>query len=403
MTPNDETTPSMAAERVMRWPFLRSSTDRMLSGVAGGISEWLGVRSIYVRAAFLSAVLAGGLGAILYLLAALLVPLATPDDEPLPHSATRSQMVGLGAMYMAGMLILQAVGVWFGTYVWPATLVIFGLAIAIDTSGVNYERSLEGITSGRGRRSWWLVVLGLVMMVAGVIVVLSSLENLQAMGVLALAIVVAVGGFMIVAGPWLWSLIEDLRTERRARIRSEEKAEMAAHLHDSVLQTLALIQRTDDPKRMVTLARSQERELRSWLFDEAASDAQTLRGALSEAANRVEEAHDVPVSVVVVGDGELPADRRAALVGAATEAMMNAAKHSGADRISVFAEATDGTVDVFVTDQGTGFDPDDVDDDRKGLAESIIGRMQRHGGSATIDSEIGAGTEVHLTMSGGTP
>jgi len=154
---------------------------------------------------------------------------------------------------------------------------------------------------------------------------------------------------------------------------------------------------------MVTLARSQERELRSWLFDEAASDVQTLRGALSEAANRVEEAHDVPVSVVVVGDGELPADRRSALVGAATEAMMNAAKHSGADRISVFAEATDGTVDVFVTDQGNGFDPDEVDDDRKGLAESIIGRMQRHGGSATIDSEIGAGTEVHLTMSGGTP
>ena len=177
---------------------------------------------------------------------------------------------------------------------------------------------------------------------------------------------------------------------------------MAAHLHDSVLQTLALIQRTDDPKKMVTLARSQERELRSWLFDEAASDTQTLRGALAEAANRVEQAHDVPVSVVVVGESELPGDRRAALVGAATEAMMNAAKHSGAHRVSVFAEAKDGTVDVFVTDQGSGFDPDEVDSDRKGVAESIRGRMQRHGGSAIIDSEVGVGTEIHLTMTGGT-
>jgi signal transduction histidine kinase/phage shock protein PspC (stress-responsive transcriptional regulator) len=392
----------MATSRAVRWPFLRSSTDRMLAGVAGGIGERLGVRSIYVRAAFLSAVLAGGVGAIVYLLAALLVPVATPDEEPSPHEATRSQVMGLGAMFVSVMLVLQAMGVWLGPFVWPATLVIFGLAIAIDTSGINYERSLEGITSGRGRRSWWLVVLGLVMMVAGVAVVLSSLENLQAMGVLALAIVVAVGGFLIVAGPWLWSLIEDLRTERRARIRSEEKAEMAAHLHDSVLQTLALIQRTDDPKRMVTLARSQERELRSWLFDEAASDDTTLRGALAAAANRVEEAHDVPVSVVVVGEGDLPPDRKSALVGAATEAMMNAAKHSGADRISVFAEANDGTVEVFVTDQGSGFDRDGVDDDRKGIAESIVGRMQRHGGTATIESEFGAGTEVHLTMSGGT-
>lgn len=177
---------------------------------------------------------------------------------------------------------------------------------------------------------------------------------------------------------------------------------MAAHLHDSVLQTLALIQRTDDPKRMVTLARSQERELRSWLFDESAGNEETLRGALQHAASRVEEAHDVPVSVVVVGDAALPSDRQGALVGAATEAMMNAAKHSGADRVSVFAEATNGSVDVFVTDQGTGFDPDTVDGDRRGVSESIKGRMVRHGGFAAVESSVGGGTEVHLTMPEGT-
>ena len=388
--------------RSFEWPARRSNDDRMIAGVAGGIANRLGVRSIYVRAAFLALCLAGGVGGVLYLLAALIVPTWPPGEEPPPHHASRMQMAGLGAMFLAMMLLLQAAGIWFGTIVWPATLVIFGLAIAIDTSGANYEKSLSGIT-GEGRRSWWLVAVGLAMMVGGLIIVLSSLDQLQALGVVVLAVLLALGGFAIVAGPWIWSLIEDLNTERRARIRSEEKADMAAHLHDSVLQTLALIQRSDDPKRMVTLARSQERELRSWLFDERAADTQTLRGGLADAANRVEEAHDVPVSVVVVGESSLPGDRQAAIIGAATEAMMNAAKHSGADRVSVFAEASESQVDVFVTDQGKGFDVDAVDDDRKGVAESIKGRMHRHGGAAKIDSETGVGTEVHLTISGGSP
>jgi len=397
LTDSDEAT---TAARSFEWPIKRSVDDRMIAGVAGGIANRHGVRSIYVRAAFVALCLAGGVGGILYLLAALIVPSWTAETEPPPHVASRPQMVGLGFMFLATMLLLQAAGIWFGTMVWPATLVIFGLAIAIDTSGANYEKSLSGIT-GEGRRSWWLVAAGLAMMVGGLIIVLSSLDQLQALGVVILAVLLALGGFAIVAGPWIWSLIEDLNTERRARIRSEEKADMAAHLHDSVLQTLALIQRSDDPKKMVTLARSQERELRSWLFDERAADTQTLRGGLADAANRVEEAHDVPVSVVVVGESGLAADRQSAIVGAATEAMMNAAKHSGADRVSVFAEASESQVDVFVTDQGKGFDVDAVDADRKGVAESIRGRMQRHGGSAKIDSETGVGTEVHLTISGG--
>jgi signal transduction histidine kinase len=362
----------------------------------------LGVSAIYVRAAFVSASLAGGVGVIVYIIAALLVPSSEPDDEPTLHNASRSQTLGLGAMFLALMLFLQAVGIWFGPIVWPATLVIFGLAIAIETSGVNYEKSLAGITgTGTGRRSWWFVVVGLVMMVAGFVVVFSSLEQLQTMGVIALALLVAIGGLMIVAGPWLWSLVEDLRTERHARIRSEEKAEVAAHLHDSVLQTLALIQRSDDPKKMVTLARSQERELRSWLFDEGATDTRTLRGALGDAANRVEELHDIPVTIVVVGESQLPSDRHKALVGSATEAMMNAAAHSGADKVSVFAEASGEVVEIFITDQGSGFDPEAVDEDRKGLSESVTGRMQRHGGSAKIESDPGVGTEIHLRMSGG--
>lgn len=381
------------------WPFYRSRDDRLLAGVAGGIAERLGTPTIYVRAAFVCLSLAAGTGLVLYIVFALLVPKSPDPVRPETRRASQSQLAGLALMFVAVMLVFQGVHLWFGGVVWPATLVIFGLAIAIDTSGLNYEQSLAGITGTQGRRrSWWLVIGGLVMMALGIAVVLSSLETLQGMGVLALALLAAISGFTIVAGPWLWSLIEDLRNERRARIRSEEKAEVAAHLHDSVLQTLALIQRTDDPKKMVTLARSQERELRAWLFDETAGNTETLRGALEQAATRVEEAHDVPVSVVVVGESSLPSDRQAALVGAATEAMMNAAKHSGAPRISVFAEANEGAVEVFVTDQGEGFDLEAVGADRRGVAESIKGRMVRHGGFATIESSTHDGTEVHLTM-----
>jgi signal transduction histidine kinase/phage shock protein PspC (stress-responsive transcriptional regulator) len=370
----------------------------MLTGVAGGIGEKLGIHPIYIRAAFLSGMLAGGVGLVVYVFASLIVPEAT---EPLPPaSTTKRQKFGAGAMFVAAMLFCQAIGLWFGSATWPIVLVLFGLAIAIDTSGFNYEQSLQGVV-GSSRRPWWLVLGGLAMMIVGLAFVLTSLDGLQSAGALVIATILTLVGFIIVGGPWLWSLIEDLGTERRARIRSEERAEMAAHLHDSVLQSLALIQRTDDPKKMVTLARAQERDLRAWLYDPEAADEETLRGAMGAAATRVEEAHDVPVSVVVVGEFELPPAAQKALVGAATEAMMNAAHHSGSDKISVFAEATQEGVEVFVTDQGCGFDPDTVEGDRKGIAESIRGRMTRNGGTVIVDSSEGVGTEVHLTMPGG--
>ena len=374
----------------------------MIAGVAGGISESVGLGPVYVRAAFVCLSLAGGVGLVLYLILALVVPDAPVDrkDEVRPP-ARKPQVVGMTLMFVAVMLLLQMIGLWLGTVVWPATLVVFGLAIAIDTSGINYERSLQGVAAGR--RSWWLVIGGLAMMVAGLVVVLRSLDRLQSVGVLAIALIVAVGGFLIVAGPWLWSLIEDLRTERRARIRSEEKAEVAAHLHDSVLQTLALIQRSDDPKKMVTLARSQERDLRSWLFDESGPDVDSIQGALTSAATSVEAAHDVPVSVVVVGEASLTPDKQEALIAAATEAMMNAAKHSSATKISVYAEMAHGSIDVYVSDQGDGFERDSVGGDRRGIRDSIEARMHRHGGTAIIESVEGEGTEVHLTMNGTAP
>lgn len=384
-------------QRTIQWPFRKSIDDRLVTGVAGGVAEQLGIRAIYIRAAVLSLMLAGGVGVLIYVVAALLVPEA---ESPVEQStSTTSQKVGAGLLFLSAMFLLQGVGLWFGQIVWPVTLVFFGLAIAIDTSGFNYEQSLKGVL-GTARRPWWIVLAGLAVMVSGLALVLNSLDAFRSAGALVVAVALTVAGFLIVGGPWLWSLVSDLGTERRARIRADERAEMAAHLHDSVLQSLALIQRSDDPKRMVTLARAQERDLRSWLYEPAASDEETLRGALTAAATRVEEAHNVPVSLVIVGEDRLTAAHRRALVGATTEAMMNAAQHSGADKISVFATSSQDEVEVFVADQGRGFDPGSIEGSRMGISESIKARMARNGGTASIVTEIGEGTEVHLTMRG---
>ena len=176
---------------------------------------------------------------------------------------------------------------------------------------------------------------------------------------------------------------------------------MASHLHDSVLQTLAMIQRTDDPKRIATLARAQERALRRWLFDsEADVTSGTVAGGLQAQADRIESDFDVAVEVVTVGDATLD-DRSRALVAAAGEAMTNAARHAGVERISVFLEVLADRVDVFVSDQGQGFDREAIPADRRGVSESIVKRVERQGGTVEIESKVGEGTEVHLSVPGG--
>jgi signal transduction histidine kinase len=195
-------------------------------------------------------------------------------------------------------------------------------------------------------------------------------------------------------------MIRRLRTERVARARSEERAEVAAHLHDSVLQTLALIQRrTEKPDEVARLARRQERELRDWLADSAPSRPdERLADALRAAAAEIEDSHGAPIEAVVVGDAPLD-DRLEALVAASREALTNSAKFaSEGGPVRLYAEIEDGSARVFIDDRGPGFDPDEIPADRRGVRESIIGRMRRHGGKAQIRSEPGDGTEVELTM-----
>ena len=208
------------------------------------------------------------------------------------------------------------------------------------------------------------------------------------------------GGLALITGPFWVRMGRDLASERRKRIRSEERAEVAAHLHDSVLQTLALIQRNaDDPRAVVTMARRQERELRGWLFENEQDlpGAETLAAGLARAGEEVEGLHGVSIDVVAVGDLPLD-DRTRALVAAAREAMVNAAKWSGDTTVSVYAEVRDGEASVFVRDWGAGFDVDAVAPDRHGVRESIVDRMARHGGKAVVRSTVGEGTEVELRL-----
>jgi signal transduction histidine kinase len=227
---------------------------------------------------------------------------------------------------------------------------------------------------------------------------LAANTSLAAAGNVLLAILVAVGGVTLLAGPWAWNIGRQLVDERSSRARSEARAEMAAHLHDSVLQTLALIQRARTQREMTTLARTQERELRAWLYGSAPTVAGArLRDAIDAMAGRIERQHQVRVETVVVGDAELD-ERLGALVDACAEAVANAASHSGSDAISVYVEVEAASVSAFVRDQGHGFDPSTVPPDRRGIADSIIGRIERRGGSVTIDSRPGDGTEVVIRL-----
>jgi signal transduction histidine kinase len=215
-----------------------------------------------------------------------------------------------------------------------------------------------------------------------------------------LAVVVVVVAVALILAPLLWRLGRNLALERAERIRSQERAELATHLHDSVLQTLTLMQkRAADPREVAALARRQERELRDWLQGDGRRSAEdSLAAALRAAAETVEDDHRVAIEVVVVGDCELD-DRAEAVLGATREALLNAAKHAPhPGPIRVYAEIGDRSIDVFVRDRGPGFEPAEVPADRRGVRESIVGRMARAGGQADVRSIAGAGTEVGLSI-----
>jgi signal transduction histidine kinase len=392
MTPMETAIPRSGTLMAVVRP-ARSATSHEIAGVAAGLAEQLGVRPLLVRAAFLALLPAGGLGLVLYLLMWGGAVESGRVVEVPAAEATARQKFGLAALVVGLLFLMRGLGLWLGdVFVWPMAFVIMGVAAVWDREG-----GIPSWANPRERTAIGQVLLGGALMIGGAWA-LSSLspEDVSRFGSAALGLVAVLAGFALVFGRFVYRLGTDLGNERRERIRSEERAEMAAHLHDSVLQTLALIQRTDDPKQMNVLARGQERELREWLYGDRQGH-ERLSDALQAVAGRVERDHKIPVEVIVVNDFPMDASLNA-VVGATGEAMTNAAKHSGADRVTVYAEHTGEAIEVFVTDHGKGFDPETIADDRRGVVDSIVGRMERHGGSASIESEPGEGTEVTLRL-----
>jgi signal transduction histidine kinase/phage shock protein PspC (stress-responsive transcriptional regulator) len=306
-------------------------------------------------------------------------------------------LLGSGLLLAAGILIARMLGldVPLGTLI-PVAAILGGAAIAWMQLDETRRAGLVDKTKADQAGGWARLAAGLALVVAGVLVMVSGSGSWEQTWLALLASVAVLGGVALVLLPWGLKFWRDLEAERSGRVRATERAEIAAHLHDSVLQTLALIQRrAGNEHDVVRLARAQERELRGWLYRDPGKEAGQLSEGIKAAAAEVEDALGQAVDVVSVGDCAMT-ERHEALVQAAREAMLNAARHGGS-AVSVYLEVTDGAAEVFVKDRGAGFDPDALPVDRLGVRESIIGRMNRHGGTAAIISNPD-GTEVRLRL-----
>ncbi len=379
--------------------FPRSDDGRVVAGVVAGFAREHRVHPLVVRGVLVVLAFAGGLGLVLYAVGAAVsrpAPVQPATVQPVePRRNLAVALIGLGSLF-----VMRSTGLWLGdAFMFPlAALVAGGVVLALvpgdaARGGASGTR-LSELMVGRHARA--RIVAGTALLVAGLVVVATGDRVSGAVRAVALAAAAAVVGLALLLGPWVLRLVQAAAEERRERIRAEEREAMAAHLHDSVLQTLALIQRNaDDPRRTATLARQQEQELREWLYGTGDATGDSFVAALRAMASEVEVRHEVRIEVVAVGDAPVD-DELLALVAAAREACVNAAKHSGEPSVSVYAEVGDGAADVFVRDRGVGFDPQDAHGQRMGIAQSMVARLERVGGHVAIESTPGAGTEVRL-------
>ncbi|HEY0934241.1 MAG TPA: PspC domain-containing protein [Trebonia sp.] len=402
-------------------PLRRSPDDRLAGGVAAGLGAWRGFSPTTARIALaVAALVSTGWAVPFYVLGWLLIPVRDVSGQgPEVSIASRARHDSRGVALALGLASVLAVFLLLAgalnegaieTYAWPQVISVAGLTLiwrnAPEDERAGMRRLIQPLESlGAGgaaaRRGTRLRIAGAVVLLVGGLGWLLSLHGgTQLLAPLGGVLLVA-AALVLLLGPWWLRIARDLVLERQARARAEERSDIAAHMHDSVLQTLALIQRrAEDPQAVVQLARAQERELRSWLWEGRApgeADTTTFAAGVRQIQQDVEARHGVPVEVVTVGDGPLD-EHLSALLAAAREATVNAAKWSGAAVISVFAEVEPDKVSIAVRDRGQGFDPAAVPGDRKGVAESIRGRMSRHGGEAAVQSAPGEGTKVTLTM-----
>ena len=394
-----------------------------LGGVCTGLARHLGWPLMVIRIAFVALATFQFIGVIAYGALWLLMPPESTVKAPGLESASRAgfrdqskpkrridwgMLLALVALGVGLLWIMQNTGLGISSQLfWPVAFACAGAALVWRQADSEQQKRWRAEAGGKAwlapfvARGGWpalvrvIVGLGLVGAAFGIVIAqqgqISHLPEVMAMTMLALA------GLAIVLAPWLHRSRSALNQARAEKVRADARADMAAHLHDSVLQTLAMIQRqADDPKAVQKLARRQERELRNWLYGDELHEA-TLKAALTAAAAEVEDERGVPVELVTVGDCDTSEEIQA-LVRATREAMVNAAKHSGADKIDVYAEVDEDSIEVFIRDRGQGFDVGAVAEDRMGVKGSIIDRMARHGGSATIRSGPSDGTEVRLEI-----
>ncbi|MDA0180511.1 PspC domain-containing protein [Solirubrobacter phytolaccae] len=373
-----------------------------LGGVCAGFAARVGIDPLLIRIGFIAAVALGGVAIPLYAIAWVLIPSDSPERPAFQRLLTRQDTwlvaAGMGCLTAAGLLLLRTWDVWFvnDRFLWPLVIAATGGALIWRQSQTAPERVAQ--RARLPRQTVNRATAGAALVVGGALIFLYANDALAPARDVVVPVLVILVAVAIILAPWWIRLVRGLADERAARIRSQERAEVAAHLHDSVLQTLALVQkRADDPREVAALARRQERELRAWLNNSRPSGEETLASALEAAAAEVEGDHHVPIEVVTVGDRPLD-DRSAALVAAAREALVNASKFAGPEPISLYVEATEERVEVFVRDRGPGFDVEEVPTDRRGVRDSIVGRMERHGGHATVHSTPGYGTEVELVI-----
>jgi signal transduction histidine kinase len=403
-------------------PLRRDPDHGVVAGVCAGIGERVGIDPVLLRIGFVVLVIAtAGLGVVAYAIAWLVIP-AKGAASSRDRAPTRPPRVrrggwrvagGAGLLALSALLVFRELGIWWSdALVWPLVLATAGAALlwrqsramqpaAVDAPQPSTAAEPATATTRRaGPADLYRGGFGIALVVGAALLFLSANDALGATREAVLAVLVGVMALALILAPFLWRLGRNLATERAERIRSQERAELAAHLHDSVLQTLTLMQkRAGNEREVAALARRQERELRAWLFDgRRRNDEASLAAALESVAAEVEDGHGAAIDVVTVGDRQLD-EPGEALVAAAREALTNAAKFAAtAGTIAVYAEMRAERAQVFVRDRGSGFDPDSVPADRRGLRESIVGRMERNGGRATIRSAPGTGTEIELTI-----
>jgi len=422
-SPAPRSQPPELRERSLR----RDPAAGIVGGVLAGVAARLGWDVRLVRVLFLAGVVVtGGLLLAAYAVGWLLIPAALSGGRAAPVSAPGRRRgwqlgLGVGLLTTSGLLVFRELGLWWSdAVVWPLVLAVAGATllwaqsrradataaaepgpVAPRAERVRSDQAAPAgaLTPASRLRDLYRGGFGVALVVGAALLFLSQVDALGAARDAAFTAIVAIFALALILAPFIWRLGRSLAAERAERVRSQERAEMAAHLHDSVLQTLTLMQmRADDPREVAALARRQQRELRAWLAAGREVGEARFAAALRAAAEEVEDAYRITVDVVAVGDADLD-EPAAALVAATREALTNAAKFAAdAGPVSVYAEVGPEQIEAFVRDRGPGFDPDRLPGDRRGVRESIVGRMQRHGGTATIVSVPGSGTEVVLSI-----